>query len=472
MDIVSQEIATKEGWIEGLPRPMILEVLYTYIMPSVINSNPDSYNWVNVSYHRTQDLLDNPLFAINKDKLIKDNKLIGKTSINDKYMGYLNYGNTNQSININSQVCELTWAYLDHFKFVSSGRILRNFLVYLVEDSIIIGCVPNLNYTRIGDEKVCKNPLIWMVYEKQKNNNIGTSPTFDSIDLAKVVNILTNYMLETLATKGNKIAVDDSLIDIKTQAGGAGQIYHYDGMAANNRGIADIRQALMPLPDNNDDIASIYSGIREVKSEAQEVASATNSFNSSIQRQTATEIASLVNQSNSIVDAVVKRVIKYFTEMYSRMLDDLCNRGIIVQGIVSETGNSFDFSAIKNKKFVPKITATNPQLTKQLQLQALKELLTMALQSQNSEILARINISETAQEIFRLADLNKPSLCRDDMQAQQKEFEINEEKKIYAMFQAGMLMPNPIAMAQAQQQQQQGQPQAQQQQGNTNAAAS
>lgn len=455
--IVDEQIVSKEGWVDGLPTPVILDVLNTLVVPSVFNHNPDTYNWVHTTYVRTQDLIDNPSF-INKNKFYDNDKLIGSMLLNQQDHEYTNYGNIQNSLKMSTPMVKMRMCYFDQYQFkngysnTGERRILRNFIVYTIEDRFIAGCQPCLNYTEVSGQKISKNPLIWFTYNKQRNNIVGTSPTFDCIDLSYAVNLLGNYMLDTLSRKGNKYVLNDAVTDFRTIQGGAGTIIHVNGMKARQMGIDDIRKAAMILPDTNEDMNGLFSTIAALKSEAQSVGSATHPFMQQKQKETATEVATLASQANVIVQSVINHLEKYFTEMYARQFDDLVQRSIKIESIPFYNNESklldrmgeFDFGMLKGKKFIPKMTTTNPELSKNVQVKVLTELTRMALESQDPEVRSRINISETVEEIMRLSGIMKPNLMRTDTEAQEERFRLDLKEQLLAAYESGQLIPAPV----------------------------
>jgi|GEM_PF-5443227 len=463
--IIDQQVKTTEKWIEGLPRPEVKDILRTFIVPPDEDSNPDTYKFVSCDWVKTQTLIDNPDY-INKEKLLnQDGKPIGTTNVNQKESD-----NTKKSSNASYEASDLMvetrTAYFDHFRF-EDGTELRNFIVTTVSDKILIECRPNVGSMETAFGKVSKSPLIVTTFNKNFNENIGTSPSHDLLDLAKYANILVNWALDNLSRNGGQWAYFTDMVDIKTANGGTATMVEVDGEEARQKGIKDVRHAYNKIEGNVQDTMAAFQATTVVKDQMHSVASAApHPYMQSNPQETATQAGILASQANAITGKISRHITRCLTEIYQRMLDDLIQRGVKVDKVPYYDNESkqtyfktFDFGELRGKNFVPKITSVTPALNKQVQLNILKEIIQMLVNNpQNPELHSKVSLSEVIQEFFKNTELDNPNLVREDKAAQEEMMRINQKEAIFNAVATGqyILQPNPAAGAQQQQQLQQG----------------
>lgn len=463
--IVEQQIRTTEKFIQGLPKPKILNLLQTYVVPACIKDDPDTVSWMYIDFKKTQDLADDPSF-MNLDKLNQGGTLIGKTCINPDVDGYQNSFNSNTSSNYISTepICEFKQAYFDQFRFKTSTnedgtpKVLRNFIVSTVEDQYVIECKPNVSCSEVSGVKMSKNPLILVTYYKNSNENIGTSPILDSLDLSKASNILMNYALDTMARNGNKYAYFSNVVDIKTMNGGTATLVEINGYQAKKFGIQNVQQAFQAIDSNNNDAIQAINTITIFRDQIQQLSNSSQPYFQSKKGATATEVATIANQATGMVASRIKHIAKSLCDLYQRMFDDCVDRGIKIERVpCEENGESsfrvFDFGELKGKKFIIRITSLNPQLSKAVQANVMKELLVMAIESQMPEVLSRVNVSEMTQEILKLSGIIKPDLTRNDDEAKKWVLENDQKEQLFQAVTSGQytLVPAQPAIGAGQQ---------------------
>ena len=124
--------------------------------------------------------------------------------------------------------------------------------------------------------------------------------------------------------------------------------------------------------------------------------------------------------------SIINNVARIFCKAYSRIADDCIQRGLVVDNVAvvnSKSGQrkfeKIDFSLFKDKKFVPVINSLNPALTKAVVAQSLQQILTMALQSNNPEILSVVQIPEMVTELINSMNIDNPNLLRSPEEQQE-----------------------------------------------------
>jgi len=441
--VINQELITKTETIEGYPIPKILDIQKTGLMPSFVCNNQAYFNW---TYHediRLIDIMDNPHY-INKDKI--EQIIKGRSTIQEvnSDISYNNYGNESiTAIKFDSTpLAKITLGYFDKYKF-KSGKVLQHFIVESIEDQILISCQPCLNYTKQGNKMIMQNPMILFHYEKFSFSTIGTSPLFDLIDLNVAINKLMNYIMDSLPRRDNKLAYIKGTVDLQSMYGGNMVLAEIDGVACKTAGV-NPKDAIFSLNHNFDDINSLNALMQSLKSEANASSDAQNSFLSNKDYSTtAREISAIASQAASITKLLIKQACSKFEQMHQLILDRLISNGCVVESIpyYNQKNNSgiYDFGKLKGKKFNVELIAINPTISKISQSSSLEKMLTLALTSGNSEILSRINISEMAEEILRLADITNKSIINDDETAQQRLQESDIKEQLFQLFQQGLI---------------------------------
>ncbi len=444
----SDGIKTTETWIEGMPRPEILNFLKTFIEPYEANNNPETYTIAYELPIKTINLYDNPNY-MNREKLKKDGKFIGSTTV--KKDG----DNDNRTQEVKDPVCTFQSAYFDSYKFsCENNRVLRNFIVSATTEGgqdgkggILLECKPNMSYSKINGQKVSRNPFIVFTYYETSTSNLGSCPALDIIDLTKINNILYNYGLETLATIGNKYIMDGS-VKFETMGGGVGTLFAVDLLSSRmkNANITDVSKLVKELPVDASVVQLAMSQSPMMRDYMNQLSNTSQSYFQSKTQQTATEIATVANQASGIVKTVIVQLSKKLCDMYSRMWEDAVNKDIAIEIIATEkNGNGeevevfkqVNLSEYKNKNFKPIITSITPNLSRQLIATKLTELLTMALQSQNPEIMSRFNVSEVIEFILDTYGIDQPNLTRNDDEAKKYIIKTNEKEQLYEQIKSG-----------------------------------
>lgn len=418
---IPEGINSIDEWIEGFPRPKILNLLDTCIESASSNEDEDTLRIIYKKPKKTEELYSNPEFIQeNKEKLKENGKFIGKTNIDitdkpdeDKKKSY----KTSDPHVIFRQ------AYFYSYQF-KDGTILRNFICSTADDKILLECKPNLSYTEINGRKFSQNPFILYKYYSPSGSNIGRSPAMDMIEISKALNILFNTGLDKLSRSGNRWTMDVG-VDIETY-GSAGAINRVDLFSPRNRqlGITNANQLVIEHPANTADATSAFSQVPFLEAKLNQSSNTSQNFFNDKNNQTATEIAATVNQASGIIKSVINNIAKTDSDVKTRMFEDCVNRGVVIDLVsLQDTENgtqkidSVDFSKFKGKKFLFKLSSTNPELTSSIIANTLKQLLTEALNSQNPEIIARFNVPEITQEVLKLSGITNPKLTRDDAEA-------------------------------------------------------
>lgn len=439
--ITPKKVKTTEDWIEGYPKLSILNLLNTYIEPAKANDNPDTLQVLYIDDRKTQELVDNPNF-INRDKLKKGEELIGKKSISESDNTKSGSTDTDKAAILSEPCVEFKQVYFDHFRF-KDGVVLRNFIVSIANDDILLECRPNISYTEINGRKITQNPFIIFCYTRSFGDNIGGSPGYDSIELSRIRNILYNYALDTLARSGNKYGIDSS-IDVKT-LGSAATLFQVDlgDPKYQALGINSVNQLVMQLPSNQAEAVAAFNASESLKSVMQQLSNTSQSYFQDNPQVTATLTKTLANQAMGIMRVAIQNIAKTFCKAYLRISEDCIQRGVKVDNVAvvnSKNGErkfeTIDFGMFKDKKFVPVINSLNPALTKAVLAQTLQEILVELAKSPNPELHAIANEPEMFRELVNSLGIDNPNLLRSKEESQQWLAENDIKTKLFTQFQA------------------------------------
>jgi len=265
------------------PRLIVEEVnpIHLYLDP-LTSTNP---RWMTLGYKKMQQVLDSP-FTIESTKAEIKNKG-GKTQpLTSQYQEGLPISVYNQQ-NTNYIDYE-KWVMYDTFYFPYielDGKMYYNITVVMIENQLISECRPNVAFE---DSQLVQTP-----WRYQTESNYGFGPADDMQNLQIIINMLYNYMLESLSRNGNIWAVAEG-VDLKNLFGGVARIL----VTPQNM---PVNQAVMNIPSSHEDLVVAQNLIGVLKGEAVNIGGSQDPFQGSSNldfKKTATEINVL--QANAV----------------------------------------------------------------------------------------------------------------------------------------------------------------------------
>lgn len=414
----------------------ILRPIDFYIDPT--SANPEKLKWVYTTEKKRQEIIDSNLY-FNKDKLSEyTNKNVDRNRISD-ISDSLTSETQNTFEDIEPHV-KYDLYYVPFFEVL--GKEYRNMIVGIAEEKCVVRFHPNMFPKGL-------NPGIFCTWMDDPDNVYGTGPVEDMKDIQRLINIIWNYLIETLARIGNRFAID-ATADTTNFFGVAGGLISTDGPP---------QQSVHAFTGDYVEIAQLLNVTGILKAEAQQVSNAQNPFQGSSAvdfKKTATEIQTLVEGALVVMRDVIEHVsavgIQRVLNLLMYMMADLHKAPVEVRVDDPVTGESqfitADLSVINNPEiggFTIELVSINPAQSKQAQSEQLLKLLELVgtnpdmlfvaepLITKIGELQGLKDIGETIQEI-------KAKIEQQRMEAQQQAMMQAQQAA-----QAGMMPPDMAA---------------------------
>lgn len=342
-----------------------------YVDPSA--SNNEYGKWVYVGRKKGQEIRDSKIY-FNKEKISQyESKQV---DFSNKEDGLSIHGL--HDLNSTFEDSEGNLKYdLYYFPYLKTKTAeYRNMILGVVDEKCLVRFHPNT--TPKG-----KNPVVFTDWDPEMENPYSQSPIEDIKDIQRLINIMENYKVETLARIGNRFAVSGD-VDIDNLFGIAG------GVLVGDEG-RDIRQQVMALTGDYQEIAAITNDIGVLKAEAQIVSGAQNPFQGASNidfKKTATEINRLTENSISILREVIDHLcvmgVSKILERLMYLVADMYNEPIKIPVDRPFGGREYitvDFSLLKSGQYVIELMNINPSQSKQVQIDGLMKLLELFTKS-------------------------------------------------------------------------------------------
>jgi hypothetical protein len=244
------------------------------------------------------------------------------------------------------------------------SKTYRNMLVGVVANQEIIRFSPNL--TPNG-----KSPIVYSTWMQDAGSLEGTSPAMDLAPLQRLVNILMNHQIDTMARIGNKFVVSDN-VDTNSLFGEAG------GIVTVKNG-ARVQDAFAPIAGDYTEPQVIMNAIGVLKAEMNILGGGvSNPFQGASQvdyQKTATELQLM--DSNGM--NVLREHIEHISVDITRILEHMARLVAMVYKEPLEIrtdGGDYkivDFSPLLENDFIIEIVNTNPAVSKAAQINALMQ---------------------------------------------------------------------------------------------------
>ena len=339
-----------------------LDPLHFYVDPFCTDA--DRSKWCYINRKKIRDLQDNSDLYFNVDKL---KEFASKSVDNSQLIDGINPTGLNDLQSVFADSEDTVNYDLYYFPMIETDkRAYRNMLVGVGADSVLVRFQPNLMPRGL-------NPVVFGTWARDPESPYGIGPVEDVRELQRLVNIMQNYMIDTLARIGNRFAVSPET-DISNLFGVAGGV-----AVCQNPG-----QDIVAFTGDYSEIAAIQNTIGVHKAEMQAVAGSSNTFQGASNldfKKTATEIQvntensmsigrEVVNHvSNDFVQGALERCMYLTAENYDKLkirMDD------------TDEGPQFktvDFRLLKTGKYTLELIAANPSQSKNAQVQGLLQLL-------------------------------------------------------------------------------------------------
>jgi hypothetical protein len=349
--------------IEGEPK-LNLEIwdpIHFYLDPKAEDKKKAQWGYFTIK--KLNEVLDRPYY-FNKEKLpdLTQTNFYESQTMEDITLNQFNELNT--TFLGDDKNLDIDHYYFPYLK--TQTREYRNILVSVAGRTTLIEFRPNL--TPLG-----LPPVVHWTWMDDKESPYGTGPIEDISDLQRHINIISNYLIETLARIGNRFIVKSD-VDLTNFWGIAG------GVATTDNPEGD----MIHITGDYIEIEQLMNYIGLLKAEMQTLSGSQDPFQGASNidfKKTATEIQVLQENAISVIREIVEHVSVGIQMMLSRfmyLIGDLYKTPIQIrlEDEVSGTQSvTVDFSLLKSGEYTIELIGANPSQSKQAQVQAITELI-------------------------------------------------------------------------------------------------
>lgn len=342
--------------------------LHLYLDPVPSNQA----RWGYYAYKKQQDVLDS-VFT-NPDKIPELKKLGTNNPYTSQPMeglsiGYFNKTNETFLDNQKSLLWDTYW--FPYIKCETTKREFRNMWICVAENSCLAEFRPNMPFS--------ESPMVYCTWMPGKETLYGKGPVDDIATLQRIINLLENYVIETLARNGHKWAVSKGT-DISNLFGVVSAVVQ----TPTNK---DVREAIMSLGADLAEIPHVLNHIGMLKAEMTQLAGSQDPFQGASNidfQKTATEMQLLNENSISVNREVIEHLgtmgISKILERLSLIAAHLYPEPITIRTDDPKEGPQFkgiDLSPLKSGDYIIELIGTNASQSKQAQAALLMQLITL-----------------------------------------------------------------------------------------------
>lgn len=365
------------------PKPELALKIWSPMNFSPDPSQPfgDRSKWVYTEYKKKQELLDSELY-FNKDKIRELERKREESSgrDNDNRADLRQFTGVNRDFRDSESIVRYDLYYMP-FMQLKSGKEIRNMLIGIAEDTVVVRYFPNIAPKGM-------NPVVYCDWRPDPESPLGDGPAEDVREIQRMINMLENYKLESLARNGNRWAIPYGA-DTDSLFGVSGGICWYDPQIGPPVAMSgDLRE-----------IGALQNTIGILKSEAQIVTGANQPFQGAANldfQKTATELSIINEGAMTIMREIIEHAaiigLKKTLEMMRRLAAEVYRGEEITIRRDDENGDSefttVDLSQLGSDDFEVEITSSNPSMGKSQQIEVLREF--MALAAANPSVMAML----------------------------------------------------------------------------------
>lgn len=381
----SGQFTSKE--VEGEPvlKLNVWNPIHFYIEPVPCNEP----RWGYYAYRKKQDVLDSKFTMTDA---IPKLKMMGNTTYrSSQETEGLPVDTFNQlnEIFIDDQE-NLKWdAFYWPYIKLNSGREFRNINIGIAEERCLAEFRPNMIFT--------DSPAVYTTWMNEVDSPYGTGPCDDVQVIQRIINLLENYVIESLARNGNTWAVRKGC-DISNLFGVVARVIQTPG---------DPREFIMNLAMSHEELEVILNHIGMLKAEMTMVFGASDPFTgaSRVDHQITATQSNLLQETAISVNREATEHIGYTG--VAKILDKCAtilahlyrDRGPVTVRTEGDNGPEFkdvDLSLYLTGDFTIELMSTNASQSKQQQIGNLMQLVTALMQNPQGVFLAQPIIEKIA----------------------------------------------------------------------------
>jgi hypothetical protein len=280
---------------------------------------------------------------------------------------------------------------------LEGGKTYRNMMVGIANENTVIMFKPNVYPKGM-------NPVVFCNYMPDTDTIEGTGPIEDLIPIQRMVNLLENYKMETIARNGNTMMVSED-VDLNSMHPAIGGI----GIVRNGGRVQD---SVLPIIGDVGVLGALSNEIGQMKADALSMTGGVSPFQGSSDvdhKKTATELQLFARNGMGIeretiehiatmgIIPTLERYMYLMAEYYRDPFPIRLNSGDFVE---------IDFSPLKSGEYYIELTNVNPAESKVAQVNVLKELFSAIKQDPALIPYAKHNGMGILLEVLRLNGIN------------------------------------------------------------------
>lgn len=352
--------------------------IHFYLDPKAFDK--DKAGWGYFSVVRKDELMDsgNGQHYFNLDRIAEMNSTSILESQPMEGITLSQYNDINNVFYTDDNLLYTDYYYFPYLKtggfssITGEGREYRNMLVTVANGQTMIEFRPNLMPKGLP-------PVVHGTWMDDKDSPYGTGPIEDISDLQRHVNLVSNYLIETLARIGNRFVVSKD-VNLDNFWGIAGGI----GVTENPE--RDVKA----ITGDYIEIEHLMNYIGTITAEIDLLAGSQDPFQGASNidfKKTATEIQVLQENSISVIREVVEHVSRYIEQILERfmlLVPELYKDPLTIRVDDPMQGTQYktiDFSLLNSGNYTIELIGANPSQSKQAQVQAITELITGFIQN-------------------------------------------------------------------------------------------
>lgn len=280
---------------------------------------------------------------------------------------------------------------------LESGKVYRNITVGVANENKVILFKPNV-YPR------GLNPVVFCNYMPDTDTIEGTGPIEDLIPIQRMVNLLENYKMETMARNGNTMMVTED-VDFNAWNPAIGGV----GLVRNG---ARVQDSVMPIVGDVGILGALSNEIGQMKADALSMTGGVSPFQGSSDvdhKKTATELQLFARNGMGIERETIEHIatmgIIPTMERYMYLMAEYYKNPFPIR-LASGDFVNIDFSPLLSGDYYIEMTNVNPAESKVAQVNVLKELFSAIKQDPTLIPYAKHNGMGILLQILKLNGIN------------------------------------------------------------------
>ena len=354
-----------------------LNPIYFYIDPKA--SNKRNAKWGYFSDKSKQELKDSSLYFNTKTEAFEKLGCKKAKDSQDQELSTYEFTGLQSEFDDIEERVDYDLFYIPYFK-TATGQEYRNMLVGIAGGEILVRFHPNTLPRGL-------NPAVFQTWMEDPQSPYGVGAMEDAKELQRLINMLYNHTLETLARIGNTVAVSKDT-----------DMSQFWGVAARVAVCDDPQNDINFMTGDYSEVSAVLNYAGVLAAELTQVGGTSNPFQGGSNvdfKKTATELQILQENSISIIREVVEHIgdgLVQVLELLMYIAGDIYKEPVTVRVDDPVQGTRWvnvDYKELLSGDFVIELNTINPSQSKQAQVTTLTELATAI--GQNPQVLGIIS---------------------------------------------------------------------------------